>query len=57
METQKEKSEIENRLQSLEMKLKNYQNDFEFLKFEKRLLENRILNLKNKIFNLQMSED
>lgn len=48
---------IDTKLTNLEKKIQEYQNDFEFLKFEKQLLENRIISLKNKIDNLLNNED
>jgi hypothetical protein len=53
------KTEIENkkRLDELERKIKDYQTDFSVLKIEKDILENRIINLKTKITNLQSNED
>ena len=45
------------RLDELERKFKDYQVDFQLLKIEKDILENRIINLKSKIQNLEFIQE
>jgi len=53
MKTKNDATENEQRLNNLEMKIKDYQTDFKILGIEKDILNNRIINLKNKIENLE----
>lgn len=57
MKTENYQTENMQRLDALESKIKEYKNDFYFLRIEKDILANRIINLKNKISNLELNQE
>jgi uncharacterized coiled-coil protein SlyX len=53
MKTKQQKMENKQRLEELEKKFQDYRTDFIFLQIQKETLENRIINLQNKVSNLE----